>query len=262
MGSNIGQNDWVSAKDYKGGEGIIIKITAADDNTMAPGFYTYHSGLLREVVWVPYRARWAFKPIDGKYELISAEVQKNKEDASYNKEWLEIAGVTEEVELQDNGYKNLRKTFKHDDCIFHIKFEVEKTTTDYNTEWSASKKEQLGTETDCAIYFNYMVGIDPDILKARMTDETLSDTLCEYRKCIDLWGIKIPEIKMPINEHYISDVKLVPVFDVVSDVQTVVGGITTNTLYPIEEREYGIENGIHLADDLIAAYNAENGVGV
>ena len=262
MGSNVGQNDWVSAKDYKGGEGIIIKITAADDNTMSPGFYTYHSGLLREVVWVPYRARWAFKPIDGKYELISAEVQKNKEDASYNKEWLEIAGVTEEVELQDNGYKNLRKTFKHDDCIFHIKFEVEKTTTDYNTEWSASKKEQLGTETDCAIYFNYMVGIDPDILKARMTDETLSDTLCEYRKCIDLWGIKIPEIKMPINEHYISDVKLVPVFDVVSDVQTVVGGITTNTLYPIEEREYGIENGIHLADDLIAAYNAENGVGV
>lgn len=262
MGSNIGQNDWVSAKDYKGGEGIIIKITAADDNTMAPGFYTYHSGLLREVVWVPYRARWAFKPIDGKYELISAEVQKNKEDLSYNKEWLEIAGVTEEVELQDNGYKNLRKTFKHDNCIFHIKFEVEKTTTDYNTEWSASKKEQLGTETDCAIYFNYMVGIDPDILKARMTDETLSDTLCEYRKCIDLWGIKIPEIKMPINEHYISDVKLVPVFDVVSDVQTVVGGITTNTLYPIEEREYGIENGIHLADDLIAAYNAENGVGV
>lgn len=262
MGSNIGQNDWVSAKDYKGGEGVIIKITAADDNTMSPGFYTYHSGLLREVVWVPYRARWAFKPIDGKYELISAEVQKNKEDASYNKEWLEIAGVTEEVELQDNGYKNLRRTFKHDDCIFHIKFEVEKTTTDYNTEWSASKKEQLGTETDCAIYFNYMVGIDPDILKARMTDETLSDTLCEYRKCIDLWGIKIPEIKMPINEHYISDVKLVPVFDVVSDVQTVVGGITTNTLYPIEEREYGIENGIHLADDLIAAYNAENGVGV
>lgn len=259
IGNNIGKDDYVLAKDYYGGEGTIIKVTPDYNNnsTMKEGFYTEHSGLLREVVWVPYRGRWAFKPIDGKYELISAEVQKNKEDRAYNDEWLNIAGVTEEVELQDNGYKNLRKTFQHDDCIFHIKFDIEKTTTDYDTEWSASRKESLGTETDCAIYFNYLVGIDPDILKATLQDQTLTDLICENRKCIDLWGIKIPEIKMPLNEHYKSNVQLVPVFDVTSDVQTVVGGVTTNTLYPIEEREYGIQNGIHLADDLIAAYNKE-----
>lgn len=255
LGNNVGENDWVLPKDHEAEKVEIIKVTESDNKNVVPGFYTEHKGLLRQVVWVPYRARWAFKPIDGKYELISAEVQKNKEDESYNKEFLDIAGVDKERELADNGYKNLKKTFDHEDCIMHIKFDVEKTTTDHTTEWSATRKESIHMDKDCAIYFNYIVGIDTDILKARLEDSSLTDIICENRKLVDLWGIKIPEDKMPINEHYKSNVLLVPVFDVVSDVQTVVGGLTTNTLYPIVERKYGIETGVDLANDLMKAYN-------
>lgn len=180
--------------------------------------------------------RYALKPADGTYQLLSKQYIDNENNLKFN-DYLSTLSPAEQANL------TRKQVYAFDKCVRPIRWgdEISKTP----------------------ILFNNTAGIDTEkLMEYKRTtaklDQNTQDALCYARKAVDYWTIEIPSGERPGAVGYITNLKLVPYNEngngTGRTLEMAVTGFMSNTLYPITEKQAKLAPG--QAEALDGVYTA------
>jgi len=179
---------------------------------------------------------YAYKPVDGAYQLVSKEWYANGNNRKYN---AYIDTLTDE----EKATKTRKTIYDYDLCVRNIKWgdSSGKTPILYNNTYSVDASKLI------------------EYKKVTSTlDQSTEDALCYARTTVDYWTIEIPAGERPRTAGYLSKIKLVPYNDGNTDgnstIESALTGYMSNTLYPITEAQAKLSVG--QAEQLDEVYSA------
>jgi hypothetical protein len=179
---------------------------------------------------------YAYKPVDGAYQLLSKEWTDNENNKKFN---TYIGTLTAEEQAE----KTRKNIFDYDKCVRTINWgdESGKTPILYNNTYSVDANKLIEYKKITAAL-----------------DQSTEEALCYARKTVDYWTIEIPAGERPRTAGYLSAIKLVPKAQADANaavaIEGVLSGYMSNTLYPITEKQAKLAVG--QAEQLDNVYSA------
>ena len=191
-----------------------------------------------ELIYVPLREKYAYKPKNGDYKLTSSTVEAN--NAKCKKVDSGDSLLTEQ---------EIDRTLYGDKLpIITLEWEIDGITSD-GEKWAVMSANAIpGYDSDSAIWFDFSDGIDiSEITNIDLTN-SVQDVYCKVKKGIDVWGIMIPDSKMPPCEYYERKPRIEYIDDYNVPTSTVslnaAVGFGSENLYPIKQKSKNFDTVI------------------
>lgn len=191
-----------------------------------------------ELIYVPLREKYAYKPKNGDYKLTSSIVEANN-------------AKCKKVDSGDSSLSEaeIDRTLYGDKLpIITLEWEIDGITSD-GEKWAVMSANAIpGYDRDSAIWFDFSDGIDiSEITNIDLTN-SVQDVYCKVKKGIDVWGIMIPDSKMPPCEYYERKPRIEYIDDYNVPTSTVslnaAVGFGSENLYPIKQKSKNFDTVI------------------